>query len=253
MKNILSVPAAVLFLLIATNLQALDIPALNQLLPSDARFEEDRARDPIRKPAEVLNFLGLEPGMTVMDYIAADGYYTAVLSLAVGPAGKVYSHNSTGNMEFDTTLAGRDMKVRQAVQVRSERLPYANVEPWEHGTIDLQMAPDSLDFVITALNFHDIYNMDPARAETALRGLWTILKPGGILGIIDHAGDAGRDNNTLHRATLQSVLDTATASGFVVEATSDLLHNAADDHSLAVFDPSLGRNTDRFIVRLRKP
>ena len=80
-----------------------------------------------------------------------------------------------------------------------------------------------------------------------------VLKSGGILVVIDHAGNAGNDNGPMHRAELQKVLDGATAAGFIIDGTSDLLSNPADDRSLTVFDASIRGVTDQFIVKLRKP
>ena len=68
--------------------------ALTARLASSERPETDRARDAGRRPAEVVSFLGVKPGMTVIDLVAAGGYYTEVMSLAVGPEGKVYAQNS---------------------------------------------------------------------------------------------------------------------------------------------------------------
>ena len=63
-------------------------PLLTALSSAD-RAEADRNRDAGRKPAEVVRFLGVAPGTTVVDLIAASGYYTEVLSIAVGPMGPV--------------------------------------------------------------------------------------------------------------------------------------------------------------------
>jgi len=68
-------------------------PTLAELLASSTRAESDRVRDAGRHPAEVIEFLGIEPGMSVIDVIAAGGYYTEVLSLAVGSAGHVAAQN----------------------------------------------------------------------------------------------------------------------------------------------------------------
>ena len=66
---------------------------LAEQLAASGRADEDKARDTARRPAEVLAFLGVEPGMTVMDLLASGGWYTEVLSVAVGPEGTVYAQN----------------------------------------------------------------------------------------------------------------------------------------------------------------
>ena len=62
-------------------------------LASANRPAEDKARDADRKPAELLQFFGVKPGMTTVDIIALGGYITEALSVAVGPNGKVYAQN----------------------------------------------------------------------------------------------------------------------------------------------------------------
>ena len=80
--------------------EAVEVHAdLRALLASEYRAEADRARDAGRKPADVVEFLGIDPGMRVMDVIAAGGYYTEVLSLAVGPDGEVVAQNPPGVLQ----------------------------------------------------------------------------------------------------------------------------------------------------------
>jgi len=77
-----------------------DAAALKAALDQPSRPEADRARDAGRKPAEVITFLGFEEGMRVMDVIAAGGYYTEVLSIAVGEDGTVYAQNPPAVLQF---------------------------------------------------------------------------------------------------------------------------------------------------------
>ena len=79
----------------------IDIAATNAALASaSTRSDEDKARDAGRKPADVLNYLGLKPGDTAADFIASGGWYTEVLSIAVGPEGTVYAQNSKAALEL---------------------------------------------------------------------------------------------------------------------------------------------------------
>jgi len=217
-------------------------------LASESRSAEDRARDAGRKPVDVVAFLGIEPGMTVVDLIAAGGYYTEVLSVAVGPKGKVYAQNS------DFVLKMREGANEKAISARlaGGRLP--NVERLNKEVAELGLAPASINAAVTALNFHDVYNSNGEEAALGfLRAVYAVLKPGGVLGVIDHVGNAGADNKELHRIEESRVLAAAKAAGFEVEAVGDLLRNPADDHSKNVFDPSVRGKTDRFVLRLRKP
>jgi predicted methyltransferase len=185
--------------------------------------------------------------MTVVDLLAASGYYTEVLAEAVVPDGKVYAQNT------DFLLKMRDGMNEKAMVIRlaDDRLP--NVERLDREISDLGLAAGSIDAVLTALNFHDIYNgRGPEAAQNVLRVIHTVLKPNGVLGIIDHAGAAGADNEKLHRMDEAEVVEAAKQAGFVVEATSDLLRHPGDDRTRMVFSEGLRGATDRFVLKLRK-
>jgi predicted methyltransferase len=244
-------PATLLLLLLLTpapTAWSLDTGALTAALSNPARPAEDRARDADRKPVEVMAFLGVEPGMKVVDLIAAGGYFTEVLAHAVGRDGKVYAQNGA------YVLKMRDGANDKAMTARLAGNRLVNVERLDREIPDLGLAPDSIDAAITALNFHDIYNgQGSAAVQGFLQVVYSFLKPGAVLGIIDHVGAPGADNTTLHRIDKALVLESAKQAGFVIDGESDLLHNAADDHTLGVFDPSIRGKTDQFLVRLRKP
>ena len=217
-------------------------------LASEDRAAADRARDGGRRPADVLAFLGIGSGMTVMDLIAASGYYTEVLSLAVGPDGRVYSQNPPRVLQFRDGANEKALSARLA----DGRLP--NVERVNEADLGATgVAPGSLDAAITALNFHDLYNgQGPDAAAGFLAGVRALLKPGGVLGLIDHYGDPAQDNASLHRLDVAAAMPVLEAAGFEIES-SDLLRNAQDDHTTRVFDPAIRGRTDRVLYRLTRP
>ena len=82
------------------------------------------------------------------------------------------------------------------------------------------------------------------------------MKPGATLGLIDHTaapGSPAETGGTLHRIDPELVKRDFAAAGFVLEAVSDLLRNTADDFGKGVFDPTVRGQTDRFVVRFRRP
>lgn len=219
-------------------------------LASGERPQADKDRDAGRKPADVLAFVGIEPGMTVVDLVAAGGYYTEVLSAAVGQDGKVYAQNPPIVLKFRDGANDKSMTARLA----GDRLP--NVERVDRNLAESGLEPGSIDAAFTALNFHDIYNNEdggPAAAAAFLADTYALLKPGGVMGIVDHQGAEGADNASLHRVPESVVLALVEASPFELEASGDLLRNPDDDHSKNVFDPGIRGHTDRFVLRLRKP
>jgi len=226
---------------------ALDVESLYATLTNaSGRPDADKARDSGRKPAEVLDFLGIEEGMTVIDLVAATGYYTEVLSHTVGSRGKVYMQNAPAS------LAGeRGERTAAAIGERLGNNRLSNVEQLNRDPDDLGLPDDSIDAAVIALEFHELYRSSNANAAADfLAELRRVLKPGGILGIIEHAGHPVYDPGPLHRALEAQVVADAQAAGFFVSASSPLLENPDDDRSLAVFDGSIRGATDRFVLRL---
>ena len=224
-------------------------PELATRLATSDRLAEDKARDAGRRPAEVLAFLGIEPGMTVMDVIASGGYYSEVLAEAVGPDGLVYAQN----IDFVLKIRGGLNEKAISARLADDRLP--NVQRLNAEFTDLGLPAGSVDVVFTALNMHDIIDgRGPQAAAQVLGAIHEVLAPGGILGIIDHAGDPGKDalNKELHRIDEARVVAAVEAAGYTVEARSGLLRNVDDDRTTNVFVSEIRGRTDRFILRARK-
>ena len=220
---------------------------LSKALAASTRPQADRDRDADRKPAELIAFFGVEPGMTVVDVIAAGGYMTDVLAVAVGPNGKVYAQNPP------VLLRMRDGVYDKAITERLANDRLHNVVRVDADLPPAQIPPGSVDVAITAMNFHDVDHINPDAGVAFMKAVYTMLKPGGVFGVTDHVGADGADNVKLHRVPKHRAIEAAQAAGFVVEADSDLLAHPADDHTKVVFDPTLRGRTDQFTLRLRKP
>ncbi len=230
--------------------EPLETPDLSKRLATGDRTAADKASDAGRRPATVVAFLGIAPGMTVIDVLASGGYYSEVLAEAVGPDGRVYAQN------IAFVLKMRDGSVEKAISARLAGDRLGNVERLDREIDDLGLAPRSIDAALTALNFHDVLDgRSPEAAHAVLLALLDVLKPGGVLGLIDHAGDPGADemNKQNHRIDPARVITAVEAAGFQVEATSDVLRNPSDDRTQSVFAPDVRGRTDRFVLRLRKP
>ena len=215
-------------------------PGFDAALASDARPAEEKARDASRKPAEVLNFAGIGAGMTVLEISAGAGWYTEVLSAAVGSGGHVIAENSPRFEE----------RVGDAAHARAERL--GNVEVRFVDVASLGMS-NEVDAAFTALNLHDSANRSDEAGMAFLTGIYAALVPGGVLGFVDHVGIAGQDNQALHRIEKATAIEMLTRAGFEIEAESDMLMNSADDHTLNIRDDSIRYATDRMLILARKP
>jgi len=215
-------------------------------LPADfdakiaARPEADRGRDAARKPKESVQELGLQEGMTVVDVAAGGGWFTRVLSAAVGPKGKVIAQFGQGGLRNNNGQAQRDMAAE-----------LGNVEPLFDAVSSI--APNSVDAAVTAMNLHDAYNRSEEAGVNFIKEIYTVLKPGGVAAIIDHAGNEGADNKTLHRMTPASAKAMIEKAGFQIVKESKVLANPQDDHTKGSHDASLGRATDQFFFVVRKP
>jgi predicted methyltransferase len=235
--------AAMLALSLPAAAQDAQADRMRAALASPERSDADKARDATRRPIEVVQFLGIDEGDSVLELIAAGGWYTQVLSAAVGADGHVYAQNPAfflgreGFLERESALHGRLGNVSAV-----------------HGDLGEAELPGPMDAAITALNLHDMYNRGgEAAAMPLLTGVYEALRSGGVFGVIDHRGIAGQPNSDYHRMEQQAAEDLLEAAGFVVEATSELLANPDDDHMRGSGDESLGRNSDRFLILARKP
>mgnify|MGYP001990678430 FL=1 len=210
--------------------------------PDRHRF--DLPRDAARKPYESFSFLGLKAGMIALDVGAYAGYTSEMLAAAVGPHGRVYSHNTQRVLERYA-----DGYYRRTIEERlaNNRLPNVNlhVTPYE----DLQLE-ETIDVAFLGNLLHDFYYQNSReRALSFLIAIRRTLKPDGVLGITDHIGIPGKDNASLHRIETSIARELLSDAGFEIAAESDLFANPRDDHSLMVYDERVYRRTDRFFFR----
>jgi predicted methyltransferase len=231
---------------------AATIPASIKAAVSDsARPEADTKRDAERKPADMLLFAGIRPGMKVVDIIPGSGYFTRLFAKAVGPKGYVYDYFPS---ELDAAVK------KHGGDPDNQGKPFAaygNVGA-VHGSIDKFVTPEKVDLVWTSQNYHDLHDsfFGPADMMAVNKAIYASLKPGGIYIVLDHAAAAGagtRDTETLHRIDEAAVKSEVEAAGFKLVGESNVLRNKADDHTLRIFDPAIRGKTDQFILKFRKP
>ncbi len=214
-------------------------------MQSSDRAEADKARDAGRKPDKVMEFFGVEPGMTVLEILASGGYYTEVLSHRVGSKGKVYAQNNQFILEVMNGRFAKEFDARTADNRLNNVIHYKS----EFNEIALKK---QIDVVTIVLNYHDFYsNIAKEKRINILKELKATLKPGGVLGLIDMESGTSVHNKDLHRIHHQNVRDEFKEAGFVLEAEADFLKNANDDYSKMVFEPSVRGKTDRFVFRFK--
>ncbi|MBW8784755.1 MAG: class I SAM-dependent methyltransferase [Novosphingobium sp.] len=247
-----SAAIASLALILAATFPALSAPARQPAVPpaiaaavaDPLRPAEDRPRDPLRKPAEVVAFAGVKPGDTVAEFLPGRGYFTRILAKAVGPAGHVYAIVPQSQAQRPGGL--------DAINAIAAAYPNVTVVPVDLTTFTL---PTKVDVAWTSENYHDLHNGPTANPVAFDRAVFAALKPGGVFYIEDHSapGTGVTATNTLHRIDPAAVISEVTSAGFRLEARSDLLANPADPHTARVFDPAIQGHTDKFAFRFRKP
>lgn len=217
-------------------------------LADPQRPAADRDADAKRLPAELLAFAQIAPGEKVGDYIMGGGYWTRLLSAAVGPQGKVYAFQPD---EFVAFRAAYGDEQKAAVEGRANAVAL-------RGTIAAPPFPEPLDTVITVQNLHDLYLgvMPEGTGSKAIAALYAALKPGGTLLVVDHNAAPGAGlaaANGVHRMDKALAIAALTGAGFTLEAESNLYARPDDPRTANVFDPSIRGKTDQFVLRLRKP
>lgn len=212
-------------------------PDFMQKLAAESRPLEDRERDGARRPYQLMQLLGVKEGMTVVDIGAGGGWYTRVLSAAVGPKGKVVAQFGPRALQNNNGQAQKDV----AASLGNAEAFFGNLN---------ELPAGSADVAITGLNMH---HGNRERNVPYLKDILNLLKPGGMAAIEDHEGRPGQDNTKLHRMLASDAKAWIQEAGFEIVQESDLLHTAGDDGTRSIDDPVLARNTDRFLFIVRKP
>jgi predicted methyltransferase len=222
-------------------------PNIEAAVVNPNRPQADRDRDALRKPADVLAFAGVKPGEQVIELIPGGGYFTRLLSVAVGPNGHVIEvvPNLTGAADVGQKSNGvaADPNFKNVTEKRVGAAELATLGP--------------ADLVWTSQNYHDLhlarFKLDVVAFDKAV---FADLKPGGIFFIEDHSAVAGSGLDApdkLHRIDEDFVKKEVESVGFKLVGESDLLRNPADDRTLLVFNPAIRGHTDQFLLKFQKP
>jgi len=227
-------------------------PTIATAVAASDRTPDNVKLDEGRKPAQVLQYLGLRPGMHVLDLFGANAYWAEIEAPVVGTRGHVTVWQPS-QFYREKTKASFDAFAAKHPNVSIVTSPF--------------QAPDLpknyADFVILNDNYHDTYwqnekfgipKMDP---NAFLKAVYASMKPGAIIGVIDHVANPNKDARATvekyHRIDPNVVKADFKRAGFALLGSSDILRNPADKHDVEVHDASIKGKTDRFIFKFRKP
>lgn len=222
----------------ATSAQAAPPAHIAAAVASADRPAADKERDATRKPAEMLEFAGVKAGDVVIELIPGAGYFTRVLSAAVGPNGKVFAAVSPTDLD--------KAKAAAVGNVTPVAMTGAAFKP-----------PQPADLIFTAQNYHDLHLKRLGLDVPAVnKALFEALKPGGTLLIIDHTAVAGaplETADTLHRIDPAQARKELEAAGFMFAGENTALRNPGDSKTVGVFDASIRGKSDQFVYKFKKP
>jgi predicted methyltransferase len=242
-----------LTLLASVTLQAADVPTnIVSAVAATERSDKDRERDVRDRPAELMTFAGIAPGMKIADVFGGQGYWTELLARAVGPTGQVRLVN---NAAYSRNI----LAIGQRFGFVSDRLPNTEHQTVETG--DLKLGRNTFDVIMIFMSYHDLYWVDEKAGWPAINAggfldqLQAALKPSGHLLIVDHAAVAGTKHvsaQVLHRIDEAFAKQDIESHGFKLEKTWDGYRNPSDDLTKFVYDPAERGKTDRFTHLYRK-
>jgi predicted methyltransferase len=243
--------------------------SIADILAGDHRLADNKARDVYRHPQQTLEFFGVRPDMSVIEIWPAAGWYTEILAPYLRDKGRYiaaqWDPESRASFVQTALKAYRDkLAARPDLYDKVEMVVLAPPDKTE------MVPPESVDMVLTFRNIHNW--MASAQAETMFAAMYRALKPGGVLGVVEHR--AGNDEPQDPKARSGYVredyaIQLAEKAGFVLEASSEINANPKDtkDYPGGVWTlpPTLREGekdrdkylaigeSDRFTLRFRKP
>jgi predicted methyltransferase len=219
-------------------------PDYAALIAAPDRSDADRQADKRRDPLPFLAFVGLRPGMKVLDMGAGGGYSSELAARAVAPNGTVYGQNPGDFFERAKAAWAARLTTPAMKNVTALSRPYD--DPIAEDVHDL----DAITFLFA---YHDVTYMDADRAKMDRR-LFDALRPGGVLVIADHAAKSGAEigvGKTLHRIDKAIVVREIEASGFRLVSEGDFWRHPDDTRDFSSNRPP--SPVDEFVLKFQKP
>ncbi len=242
---------------------------LDSILQGVHREAGNPARDPFRHPGETLAFFGVEPGHSVVEVWPGKGWYTEILAPWLRDRGTLYAahfDNDSKIQYFRDTRQAFDYKLAANPDLY-DQVQVTELEP----PAEVDIAPEaSADRVLTFRNVHNW--LKSGKAEAVFQAMFKALKPGGVLGVVEHRAAPGTSMAEQIKSgyvTEAKVKELAQAAGFAFVAASEINANPKDskDHPAGVWtlpptlrlqDENLAQYTaigesDRMTLKFVKP
>jgi len=243
---------------------------LERAISGEHRSENNRLRDQYRHPRETLQFFGLRPGMTVVEIWPGGGWYSEIIGPVLRDGGMYYlAHYAIENPELADWQ--RSARQKQQSRIAEQSTVYGKPVFTSFGPPNyVTIAPaGSADLVLT---FRNVHNWSKAGADgAAFKAFFDTLKPGGILGVVEHRAKTGTSFERMVKTgymTEAYVVQLAEQAGFRLLEKAEINANPKDttDHPDGVWSlPPMLRGwldrdkhraigeSDRMTLKFRKP
>ncbi|OFE11094.1 methyltransferase [Pseudohongiella acticola] len=230
-------PIALLAALAAGPALADDAGELQALITADHRVAANIERNDARNPVETLQFFGLEKGMTVVEVLPGAGWYTEILAPFLRDNGTYYAAHFSANASLSYQPPALE-RFRQKLSANSEVYDQTRVTHL-NPPAETEIAPaGSADLVLTFRNVHNW--IMAGTQEEHFQSFYTALKPGGVLGVVEHRAPEGSSMEVMETTgyvTQAHTIELAEAAGFEFVEASEINANARDtaDHPRGVW------------------
>ena len=211
---------------------------LKQALSNPLRTDAQKQRDPYRRPVETLEFFGIEPDMTVVEIWPGGGWYASILGPYLKDQGRYIAAGFSSQSTVDYYRRGNQKFAQFVKENQNSFGPSMQISEFEPPEL-IEIAPaGSADAVLTFRNVHNW--MARGTAEQAFSAFYRALKPGGVLGVVEHraSNKDPQDPQAKSGYVRQDfVIDLAQKAGFKLAASSEINANPKDgrDHPRGVW------------------
>lgn len=199
--------------------------AIAAAVAAPTRTPANVARDAARHPAETLAFFGVKPGDTVVELWPGGGWYTEILAPLTQSGGGTLYAAAPWERGLNTIRKWQEAKPDAYGAVKLAEFPATGAGP---------KVPDgSADVVLTFRNVHNWRFGGMDKTAEAFQQVYAMLKPGGVLGVVDHRLPEGMDSALEEKSGYMkrsSIVAFAEAAGFKLAGESEVNANPRDTH-----------------------
>jgi predicted methyltransferase len=204
---------------------------LDTVLAGSWRSPANRARDVYRHPKATLQFFGVRPDRTVIEITPGGGWYAEILAPLLHDNGHYVAAEKMP--AADSEARSDDSALRKKFAADPAHYGNARIVQFDPQA-PVFGPPASADLVLTFRNVHNWIATDDEGAGTApamFKAFFAVLKPGGVLGVVDHRADAGASLEAVKRSgylPTAYVVKLATEAGFTLDESSEINANPKD-------------------------